>query len=92
MAKVELARHLYRFFPQLEGREIVVSATTAAEVVNALEELAPGFAFYICDEHGNLRPHVNLFIEKELVRDRKKLSDPVGDDTTVYILQALSGG
>lgn len=92
MAKVELARHLYEFFPHLEGKEIVVEAGTAAEVVAELEKLAPGFSFYICDERGELRRHVNLFIEQDTVRDRKHLSDKVGPDTSVYILQALSGG
>jgi hypothetical protein len=92
MAKVELARHLYAFFPDLEGKEIEVEAGTAAEVVQAMEELAPGFAFYICDERGSLRTHVNIFIEENLVADRKKLSDKVKPDARVYILQALSGG
>lgn len=92
MPKVALARHLYAFFPQLEGQEINVEANTAAEVVQAMEKLAPGFAFYICDERGSLRTHVNIFIEENLVSDRKKLSDRVKPDSRVYILQALSGG
>jgi sulfur-carrier protein len=92
MPKVELARHLYAFFPKLEGKEISVEASTAAEVVQAMERLAPGFAFYICDERGSLRTHVNFFIEENMVADRKKLSDKVKPDSKVYILQALSGG
>jgi hypothetical protein len=92
MVQVELARHLYRFFPDLEGREIHVRATTAAEVIRAIDELAPGIAFYICDERGSLRRHVNMFIEEEVVRDRQALTDRVAPDGRVYILQALSGG
>jgi molybdopterin synthase sulfur carrier subunit len=46
---VELTSHLYQFFPTLE-REIHVDARTVAEVVQALEAMAPGFAFYVCDE------------------------------------------
>lgn len=92
MPKVELARHLYAFFPHLEGKDISVDASTAAEVVAAIEKLAPGFAFYICDERGGLRPHVNIFIEQDLICDRRKLTDKVKPDGRVYILQALSGG
>lgn len=92
MAKVELARHLYRFFPHLEGKELNVEARTAAEVVQALEKIAPGFAFYICDERGSLRQHVNIFVEEELIADRNALSDRVKPDSRVYIMQALSGG
>lgn len=92
MPKVELTRHLFSFFPDLEGKELVVDASTVAEVVQAMEKVAPGFAFYICDERGRLRRHVNIFVEQERVSDRARLSDPVGPDTTVYIMQALSGG
>ena len=92
MAKVELTRHLFTFFPALNGKEIVVQAATVAEVVREMEHLAPGFAFYICDERGRLRPHVNVFIQNESIADRTRLSDPVPPDATVFILQALSGG
>jgi hypothetical protein len=92
MAKVELTRHLYTYFPQLEGTEVVVEAATVADVVREMEKLAPGFAFYVCDELGRLRRHVNIFLEDERVVDRKDLSDQVAADTRVFIVQALSGG
>lgn len=92
MAKVELTRHLYAYFPQLEGRELVVNASTVAEVVSQMEAIAPGFAFYICDERGRLRTHVNIFVGQNRVADRARLSDRVEPDTRVFIMQALSGG
>jgi molybdopterin synthase sulfur carrier subunit len=92
MVKVELTRHLYNFFPKLEGEEIHVEASTVAEVVRQVDAIAPGFAFYVCDERGRLRTHVNIFIEEELIADRARLSDPVKPDSRVFILQALSGG
>jgi molybdopterin synthase sulfur carrier subunit len=92
MATVELTRHLYAYFPGLEGKEIVVQASTVAEVVQGLEALAPGIAFYVCDERGRLRRHVNIFVGEEPVRDRDRLGDAVGPDARVFILQALSGG
>jgi hypothetical protein len=92
MARVELTRHLYRFFPDLEGKEIVVEASTVADVVREMEKIAPGFAFYVCDERGRLRQHVNIFVEELSIADRGKLSDPVTPDARVFIMQALSGG
>jgi hypothetical protein len=92
MATVELTRHLYTFFPQLEGRTIEVCATTVAGVVDELERIAPGFKFYVCDEYGRVRQHVNIFVGEERIADRNRLSDPVGPDSRVFILQALSGG
>jgi molybdopterin synthase sulfur carrier subunit len=92
MVKVELTRHLYNFFPKLEGEEIRVEASTVAEVVRQVDAIAPGFAFYVCDERGRLRTHVNIFIEEELIADRARLSDPVKPGSRIFILQALSGG
>lgn len=92
MATVELTRHLYTFFPDLEGRDLDVPGNTVAAVVRGMEAIAPGFAFYVCDEHGRLRQHVNIFVGGEPVSDRGTLSDPVEPDSRVLILQALSGG
>lgn len=92
MAQVELTRHLYQFFPQLEGKTIVVEAATVADLVREMERIAPGFAFYVCDERGRLRRHVNIFVDELGIGDRGKLSDPVRPDSRVFIMQALSGG
>jgi hypothetical protein len=92
MPRIELTRHLYQFFPALEGREIVVDASTVAEVVREMERLAPGFAFYVCDERGRLRRHVNIFLEQAMIADRGRLSDAVAPGARVFIMQALSGG
>ena len=92
MVQVRLTRHLFAFFPQLENRELQVEASDVAGAVRALDELAPGIAFYVCDERGRLRPHVNVFIGNNPVRDRRQLSDAVQAGETISILQALSGG
>jgi sulfur-carrier protein len=92
MPSVHLTRHLFTFFPQLEGQDITVEASTVGEVVQALERLAPGIGFYICDERGRLRTHVNIFVGKQMIRDRKGLTDAVTASDEVHILQALSGG
>lgn len=99
---VELTTHLLDLLPSL--REAVgdcatasrpgldVTASTVAEVVREIDQLAPGFSFYVCDERGSLRPHVNIFIESERVADRRSLSDRVTPGQRVTIMQALSGG
>ena len=89
---MHLTRHLYSFFPHLEGKELAVEASTVAEVVRALEGLAPGIGFYVCDERGRVRRHVNIFVGKQMIRDRGGLTDPVAPGDEVHILQALSGG
>ena len=92
MPSVEMTEHLYRFFPQLKNRIITVPAGSVAEILLAINEIAPGFTDYVLDEHGALRRHVNLCINDTIVIDKIKLSDRIPDDGTVYIFQALSGG
>lgn len=92
MARVEFTAHLPTLFPQLAAGPVEVEASSVAEVVQQLDALAPGIAFYICDERGRLRQHVNVFVAGEMIVDRRGLSDPVAPDTRVFIAQALSGG
>lgn len=87
-----MTQHLYRFFPQLKDQEIVVRAGSVADILSAINELAPGFADYVLNEHGALRRHVNICINDSIVIDKIKLSDRVPDDATLYIFQSLSGG
>jgi sulfur-carrier protein len=92
MPTVEMTRNLYRFFPALENRTITVPAGSVAEILRAVNDIAPGFTDYVLDEHGSLRRHVMLCVDDTIVLDRKTLSDRVADNGTVYIFQALSGG
>jgi hypothetical protein len=92
MPEVEFSPHLPSLFPQLAGGPLHVEAATLAELVERLEQLAPGVAFYICDERGRLRKHVNVFVAGEMLFDRNGLSDALDPATRVFIAQALSGG
>lgn len=92
MVTLRFTRHLFVFFPQLDGREVQVAGTTVREVLEALEAIAPGIGFYLRDELGRVRTHVNLFVNTERIKDRRGQSDPVQPGDTVWILQALSGG
>ena len=70
----------------------MVPASSVAEILVAVNGIAPGFTDYVLDEQGALRRHVNLCIIEATVVDKKTLSDFVPEDGTVYIFQALSGG
>jgi hypothetical protein len=69
-----------------------VTGSTLREVLDAVfaqNDLARG---YILDEQGNLRKHIMVFIDGEMIRDHTHLADPVPPTGEVYIMQALSGG
>lgn len=90
MAIVVLTSHLRRFF-DLPDR-IEAEGGTVAEILAALDARWPGLAFYVTDEQGRLRQHVAIWVDGRRVEDREGLSDSVGQDAQVTILQALSGG
>jgi sulfur-carrier protein len=92
MPRVEMTHHLYRFFPHLKGQVITVPTCSIAEVLLAINDMAPGFTDYVLDERGALRRHVNISINNTMLVDKVKLSDRIPEDGTVYIFQSLSGG
>jgi len=57
-----------------------------------LERRIPGIRHYVVDDQGSLRRHVNIFVDGRVVEDRAGLADALAPDSTVHILQALSGG
>jgi len=92
VAVVEWTSHLKTHFPALGSGPLSLAGATVAEVLADLEQKAPGIGFYVCDERGRLRQHVNIFVDGEMIVDRRRLSDRVSEGTRVLIMQALSGG
>lgn len=90
MPTVQFTSALKRFFPGLQATE--ATGTTIAEVVENIEKVYPGLKNYILDDQGAVRQHVNIYVDKELIKDRKTLSDIVEANQEVFVLQALSGG
>lgn len=90
MPRVSFTRHLQLHFPTLA--DLSVEGGTVAEVVAALDRAHPGLADYLVDERGSLRKHVNIFVNEDLLEDRKALTDRVAETDRVFVMQALSGG
>lgn len=89
MARIEFTDNLQKHLP-------CPPATAAGETVRAVlesvfEENAP-LRSYLLDDQGRLRKHVNIFINGDMIADRKTLTDPVTDKDQVFVFQALSGG
>lgn len=69
-----------------------VDASTVREAVLAALEGNERAIGYILNDQGELRQHMVIFINGELVLDRKGLSDELPADAEIYVMQALSGG
>ena len=89
MATVRFTSALQRF---LDAPAAQVTGATVGEVLAAVFEARPVLRGYVLDDQGAVRRHVAIYVKGEAVRDRAKLSDPIGPDDEIYVFQALTGG
>lgn len=72
---------------RLEG-----NAASVREALSILWADAPAVRDRVITELGEVRPHVNVFVDGESIRDGEGLSTPVRDGAEIFILPAVSGG
>jgi sulfur-carrier protein len=89
MPRVTFTPHLQRF---LDAPPREVDAATVASALAQVFAENPRLRGYVLDEHGRVRQHVTIFVDDTPVVDRVTLSDRVGDQSEIFVLQALSGG
>ena len=89
MAKVAFTANIQRHVdcPQTEA-----SGATVRAVLEAVFAGNPRARSYVLDDQGALRRHMIVFVDGMAVRDRERLSDPVGEASSVTVFQSLSGG
>ncbi|HEY4621216.1 MAG TPA: MoaD/ThiS family protein [Gaiellaceae bacterium] len=69
-------------------RELELEGATVGEVLRALEREHPAVAGWILDERGQIREHINVFVNREYGREETA----VGPDDRLHVLPAISGG
>lgn len=69
-----------------------VSGATVCEALAQVFDANPRLRRYVLDDQGALRKHMLVFVDGAPARDRVHLSDPVGADSEIFVMQALSGG
>ena len=89
MPTVVFTAQLRRFLAAPPQR---VDADTVAEALAQAFAAEPRLRGYVLDDQGAVRRHVAIYIGSEPLRDRVRLSDPVGEHDEVHVLQALTGG
>ena len=89
MPTIHLTAHLRRVAP---GGPTRVEATTLGAALDAYFDTAPKVRPYILDDQGRLRKHVAVFIDGELLTDKRDLGRRVAPGSEIYVMQALSGG
>lgn len=72
---------------QVTGR-----AASVSEALTLLWGECPGVRDRVLTELGEVRQHINIFVDGESIRDLGGLGAPVGAGAEICILPALSGG
>ena len=84
------------FAPALQRHAAAPPVTAAADSLQALLSAAfkqqPALQGYVLDEQGCVRKHVAVFLNGQLLHDRKRFDVPLAPNDRIYIAQALSGG
>ena len=89
MARIEFTPQLRRF---TETPVVETGAPTLRPALEAAFALNPRLRGYVLDDQAHLRANVVVFIDGRRCTDRVALNDPLGPDSRVHVLQALSGG
>lgn len=79
---------------KLTGDQEVVPAegSTIGEILTNLDKAFPGLIERICDEQGNVRRFVNIFVNDEDIRFLDEKATAVKDGDEISIVPAIAGG
>ena len=79
---------------KLTNEQELVSAAgaTIAEILGSLDTSYPGLKDRICDEQGNVRRFVNIFLNDEDIRFLDEKATVVKDSDEISIVPAIAGG
>lgn len=75
-----------------EQEVVTVEGGTIGEVIASLDAAFPGLAERICDEEGNVRRFVNVFLNDEDIRFLGNKATPVKEGDEISIVPAIAGG
>ena len=79
---------------KLTGEQEVVQAdgATVGELLSSLDASFPGMKDRICDEQGNVRRFVNVYVNDEDIRFLEEQSTAVREGDELSIVPAIAGG
>lgn len=89
MARVVFTPNIQR---HIACPEVEAPGKTVREVLAAVFAQNPQARSYVLDDQSALRRHMTIFVDGIMIRDRAGLGDTVGENSTIYVFQALSGG
>jgi len=72
--------------------EVNISAANIAQLIDEMESRYPGIKSRLCDESGNVRRFINLYVNNEDIRFLKGKETALNEGDIVSIIPAIAGG
>jgi molybdopterin synthase sulfur carrier subunit len=75
-----------------EKDEVTISASSIAQLIEEMESQFPGIKSRLCDESGNVRRFINLYVNNEDIRFLNGKETALKEGDIVSIIPAIAGG
>jgi sulfur-carrier protein len=92
MITFQIAGYLTEFTGGRAEIKVDRSATTVGEALDLLWQLHVGLRDRVLTEQSKVRPHVNVFVNSQVVARDQVLQQPMEGNTEICIMPAVSGG
>jgi sulfur-carrier protein len=89
MSRLAFAKAIRR---HVDCPDETIDAATLREAFDHYFNRYPAVRSYVVDEHGTVRKHIAVFVNGQLLTDRRNLDLPLAATDEVHVFQALSGG
>ena len=92
MITFQIAGYLTEFTGGRAEIKLDREATTVGQALSELWNAHSGLRDRVLTEQGEVRQHVNVFVNGEVVRRDQALEIPIKGETEICIMPAVSGG
>ena len=72
--------------------KVQVSGATVQELIDNMEAAYPGVKSRLCDDSGQIKRYVNVFVNGEEIRTLQGAATSVADNDEISIVPAMAGG
>ena len=75
-----------------EQESVAVEPGTVGTLLASLEAQFPGIGKRLCDDNGELRRFINIYVNEEDIRFLEGKETPINDGDAISIVPAIAGG
>lgn len=82
---------LFKYYLE-DQTETRLLGQTVAETLQSLVHEFPKIQPHVFDDKGQVRRHINLYVNADNIRDLNGLETPVGEEDVLKIVPSITGG